>query len=136
MLKNIHPYFFVFGNEQSFHMSVSSYHQVGSWYWQTDGLEIYSTSTMGNAFFHFSDDVLKIYYSHVRVRNIVVWKNENGSVVQWGWSPRTINNTVVDGVDITHSRFGILISNSIIALSIQLHIMPIWRQQIQPIQIS
>ncbi|CAF4650520.1 unnamed protein product, partial [Rotaria magnacalcarata] len=37
--------FVVYGDDQTFHMSVSSYHQVGSWYWQTDGLEIYRGSS-------------------------------------------------------------------------------------------
>ncbi|CAF1068996.1 unnamed protein product [Rotaria sordida] len=100
------PYhsFVVYGDEQSFRMSVSFYHQVGSWYWQTDGLEIYRGSTVENTFFHSNDDVLKIYHSNVRVNNIVVWKNENGPVIQWGWSPRTINDIIVDEVDIIHNR--------------------------------
>ncbi|CAF5221278.1 unnamed protein product, partial [Rotaria magnacalcarata] len=100
------PYhsFVVYGDDQTFHMSVSSYHQVGSWYWQTDGLEIYRGSSLENTFFHSNDDVLKIYHSDVIVRNIVVWKNENGPVIQWGWSPRTINNVTVDQIDIIHNR--------------------------------
>ncbi|CAF3548685.1 unnamed protein product [Rotaria sp. Silwood1] len=100
------PYhsFVVYGDEHTFHMSVSSYHQVGSWYWQTDGLEIYSGSLVENTFFHSNDDVLKIYHSDVKVNNIVVWKNENGPVIQWGWSPRTIRNVIVDGIDIIHNR--------------------------------
>ncbi|CAF3653128.1 unnamed protein product [Rotaria socialis] len=100
------PYhsFVVYGDDQTFHMSVSSYHQVGSWYWQTDGLEIYRGSSLANTFFHSNDDVLKIYHSDVIVRNIVVWKNENGPVIQWGWSPRTINNVTVDQIDIIHNR--------------------------------
>ncbi|CAF1581511.1 unnamed protein product [Didymodactylos carnosus] len=100
------PYhsFVVYGDEQTFHMTVSSYHQVGSWYWQTDGLEIYRRSTLGNTFFHSNDDVLKIYHSDVKVRNIVVWKNENGPVIQWGWAPRTINKVSIDTVDVIHNR--------------------------------
>lgn len=100
------PYhtFVVYGDEQSFHMSVSFYHQVGSWYWQTDGLEIYRGSTLKNTFFHANDDVLKIYHSDVIIKNIVVWKNENGPVIQWGWSPRNINNLTIDEVDIIHNR--------------------------------
>jgi hypothetical protein len=100
------PYhsFVVYGDEQTFHMSVKFYHQVGSWYWQTDGLEIYSGSIIQNTFFHSNDDVLKIYHSDIIVKNIVIWKNENGPVIQWGWSPRTISNITVDQIDIIHNR--------------------------------
>lgn len=100
------PYhsFVVYGDENTFQMSVSTYHQVGSWYWQTDGLEIYSGSIVENSFFHSNDDVLKLYHSNVIANNVVVWKNENGPVIQWGWSPRTITNVTVDTVDIIHNR--------------------------------
>jgi hypothetical protein len=96
--------FIVYGDEQTFHMSVQFYHQIGSWYWQTDGLEIYQGSTMKNCFLHSNDDVLKIYHSDVIVNNITIWKNENGPVIQWGWSPRTMNNITIDQIDIIHNR--------------------------------
>ncbi|MFD6126463.1 hypothetical protein, partial [Streptomyces hydrogenans] len=42
------PYhsFVVYGDEQTFSMRVENYKQVGSWYWQTDGIELYRGSTM------------------------------------------------------------------------------------------
>lgn len=96
--------FVVYGNEQIFHMFVEFYHQVGSWYWQTDGLEIYPQSSLTNSFFHSNDDILKIYHSDIFINNITIWKNENGPVIQWGWSPRNINNITIDQVDIIHNR--------------------------------
>ena len=47
------PYhsFIVSGDEQSFHMSVQLHQQIGSWYLQTDGLEIYPQSLIENCFF-------------------------------------------------------------------------------------
>lgn len=85
-------------------MTVEGYKQVGAWYWQTDGLELYRDSTMKNTFFHSNDDVLKLYHSNVTVDNTVIWKNENGPVVQWGWTPRDIDNVQVSDTDIIHNR--------------------------------
>lgn len=100
------PYhsFVVYGDEDSFKMDVSDYQQVGSWYWQTDGLELYKGSRMRHTFFHSNDDVLKLYHSDVSVRDTVIWKNENGPVIQWGWSPRNIDGITVDGTSIIHNR--------------------------------
>lgn len=100
------PYhsFVVYGNEDTFTMNVRNYQQVGAWYWQTDGIELYSGSTMRNTFFHSNDDVLKMYHSNVDVTNTVVWKNENGPVIQWGWSPRNIDNITVTDTDVIHNR--------------------------------
>lgn len=85
------PYhsFVVYGDEQTFSMRVDNYKQVGSWYWQTDGIELYRGSTMKNTFFNANDDVLKMYHSDVSIDNTVIWKNENGPVIQWGSTPAT-----------------------------------------------
>lgn len=100
------PYhsFVVYGNEQTFTMNVRNYKQVGSWYWQTDGIELYAGGTMNNTFFHANDDVLKMYHSDVRIDNTVIWKNENGPVIQWGWTPREIDNVLVTNTHIIHNR--------------------------------
>lgn len=80
------------------------YQQVGAWYWQTDGLELYTGSTMRSTFFHANDDVLKLYHSNVSVKDTVVWKGQNGPVVQWGWEPRNIDGVSVDGTAVIHNR--------------------------------
>ncbi|GKV73752.1 MULTISPECIES: family 49 glycosyl hydrolase [Pseudarthrobacter] len=100
------PYhsFVVYGNEQTFHMNVENYKQVGSWYWQTDGIELYKGSTMKNTFFNANDDVLKMYHSDVTIDNTVIWKNENGPVIQWGWTPRNIDNVNVTNTTVIHNR--------------------------------
>jgi hypothetical protein len=120
------PYhtFVVYGNEQSFGMDVSRYKQVGGWYWQTDGLELYQGSTMEDAFFHSNDDVLKIYASHLRINDIVVWKSENGPVIQWGWSPRNIDDVHVNGVDVIHNRMYWPYHNSCIVNSARHYLDP------------
>ncbi|MEU0086202.1 family 49 glycosyl hydrolase [Streptomyces sp. NPDC006274] len=100
------PYhsFVVYGNEQTFQMRVDNYKQVGSWYWQTDGIELYRGSTMKNTFFNANDDVLKMYHSDVDIDNTVIWKNENGPVIQWGWTPRSIDNVRVRNTHVIHNR--------------------------------
>ncbi|WP_407709070.1 family 49 glycosyl hydrolase [Arthrobacter nitrophenolicus] len=102
------PYhsFVIYGppNAYDMEMRVDNYKQVGSWYWQTDGLELYEGSRMNNTFFHANDDVLKLYHSNVTVDNTVIWKNENGPVIQWGWEPHTIENVVVTDTDVIHNR--------------------------------
>jgi hypothetical protein len=100
------PYhsFVVYGNEQTFAMEVEGYKQVGSWYWQTDGIELYDGSTMKNTFFNANDDVLKMYHSDVSIENTVVWKNENGPIIQWGWTPREIDGVAVKDTHVIHNR--------------------------------
>lgn len=89
---------------ENFRMNVTNYKQVGSWYWQTDGIELYDNGQMRNTFFHANDDVLKLYHSHVAIDNTVIWKNENGPVIQWGWGPRNIDDVTVANTDVIHNR--------------------------------
>lgn len=101
------PYhtFVMYGNEDGpFAMTVNNYQQIGGWYWQTDGLEMYRGSTLRNSFLHSNDDVIKLYHSNVKVDNTVIWKNENGPVFQWGWGARNVENVSVSNTDIIHNR--------------------------------
>jgi hypothetical protein len=59
---------------------------------------------MKNTFFHSNDDVLKIYHNRVSIKNTVIWKNENGPVIQWGWVPRNIDDVTVRNTDVIHNR--------------------------------
>lgn len=107
----------VYGNENSFITKVNRYKQVGAWYWQTDGLEIYSgvgesnKGEMFDSFVHANDDAIKLYHSNVEIKNTVVWAGENGAVIQFGWESLDLNTdplnpseSVVDGVDVIHNR--------------------------------
>lgn len=100
------PYhsFVIYGDEKSIEMRVESFKIVGAWYWQTDGLELYTNGKMKNTFFHSNDDVLKLYHDNVNINNTVIWKNENGPVMQWGWSPRNINNVRVANTYVIHNK--------------------------------
>lgn len=78
--------------------------QVGGWFWQSDGIEMYDDSRLSEMFFHLNDDVLKLYGRHGEIEDIVVWKLENGPVIQWGWVPRNLERIHVNGVDVIHNR--------------------------------
>ena len=92
-----------YGDVNSLLMEVEQYKQIGGWYWQTDGLEIFEGGSERNSFYHANDDVLKMYYSNVHRENILVWKVENGPVVQFGWWVRNMTNVVLNNVDIIHN---------------------------------
>ena len=98
------------GSENDLTMAVDNYKQVGSWYWQTDGVELFGRSdhlgTLTNSFIGSNDDSIKLYHSNTRVKNIVVWHGENGPVIQFGWYPRNLSNIDVDGIDILHNLMG------------------------------
>lgn len=96
--------FVVYGDENSFQMRVEHFKMVGAWYWQTDGLELYTDASMKNTFFHSNDDVLKVYHSNVSIDNTVIWKNENGPVIQWGWTSRNITNVRVNNTYVIHNK--------------------------------
>jgi hypothetical protein len=100
------PYhsFVVYGWEETMEMRVEGLKQVGGWYWQTDGIELYSNGSMKNTFFHANDDVLKMYHNNTKVENTVIWKNENGPVIQWGWSPRNLQNVHVKDTYVIHNK--------------------------------
>ena len=99
------PYhsFVVYGNEDTFVMDVRRYKQVGSWYWQTDGLEIYSGSTQRHCFLHTNDDAIKLYHSNILVEDIVIWKGENGPAIQFGWYSRDMSQIVARDIAVIHN---------------------------------
>lgn len=100
------PYhsFVVYGDLRHFTAYTSQTKQVGAWYWQTDGPELYESSTVAHSFIHANDDVLKLYASHAQVHDVVIWKGENGPVFQWGWAPRNVDDVHVNSVDVIHNR--------------------------------
>ncbi len=100
------PYhsFVIYGDAGSFQTQVSGYKQMGAWYWQTDGIELYDNGRLSNSFFHANDDVFKLYHSNLLIDDVVVWKSENGPVFQWGWESRHIENIYVQNIDIIHNR--------------------------------
>lgn len=84
---------------------VSDYKQVGAFFWQTDGMEVYPGSTFSDIFYHVGDDCVKTYYSDVDIRRLVVWKTTNDPIFQMGWAPRNVTNVTASDINIIHARY-------------------------------
>ncbi|EMR71376.1 putative dextranase protein [Eutypa lata UCREL1] len=94
-----------YGPVDTFSVYASDYKQVGAFFGQTDGMEMYPGSHYHDIFYHAGDDVIKTYYSNILAERIVVWKTNNAPIIQFGWYQRTLDNITVDHVDIIHSRY-------------------------------
>lgn len=88
-----------------FSIQASDYKQVGAFYGQTDGLEMYTNGHLSDLFYHSGDDTVKAYYSNVLAERITVWKTSNAPIVQLGWEPRNINNITIDQLNVIHTRY-------------------------------
>ncbi|KAL2204386.1 glycoside hydrolase, partial [Sarocladium strictum] len=83
----------------------SDYKQVGAFFGQTDGIQMYPFSHVHDVFYHVGDDAIKTYYSNVNVERMTVWKTNNAPIVQFGWYSRNITNITVSDVNIMHTRY-------------------------------
>ncbi|KOS18751.1 Isopullulanase [Escovopsis weberi] len=84
---------------------VRDYKQVGSFYFETDGIQVYPGSSLEDVFYHANDDTIKMYHSNVSICNLVVWKLNVAPIVQFGWEPRNTENVTIDGVDVIHQAY-------------------------------
>ncbi|KAF5009132.1 hypothetical protein FDECE_4622 [Fusarium decemcellulare] len=89
----------------SFSVDASDYKQVGAFFGQTDGIQMYPGSHVRNVFYHVGDDGIKTYYSDVLCEKMTVWKTNNAPIVQFGWYGRNVDNVTVDSVDVIHTRY-------------------------------
>nr|BDS04947.1 4-O-a-D-isomaltooligosaccharylmaltooligosaccharide 1,4-a-isomaltooligosaccharohydrolase [Sarocladium kiliense] len=85
--------------------SASDYKQVGAFFGQTDGIQMYPFSYVHDVFYHVGDDAIKTYYSNVQVERMTVWKTNNAPIVQFGWYSRNISNITVESVEVLHTRY-------------------------------
>ncbi|CAO2653804.1 Nn.00g032150.m01.CDS01 [Neocucurbitaria sp. VM-36] len=67
---------------------ISDYKQVGAFYFQTDGPQMYPNSVVSDVFYHANDDAIKAYYSGVSIKRLTVWKVHNDPIIQMGWKAR------------------------------------------------
>lgn len=84
---------------------ISDYKQVGAYFYQTDGPEIYPNSIVQDVFWHVNDDALKLYYSGATVTRATIWKCLNDPIIQMGWTTRNISGTTVDTLNVIHTRY-------------------------------
>ncbi|KAI5456065.1 glycoside hydrolase [Mariannaea sp. PMI_226] len=89
----------------SFSVDASDYKQVGAFFGQTDGMEMYPGSHVRNVFYHVGDDGIKTYYSNILCEKMTVWKTNNAPIVQFGWYGRDTTNVIVDNVQVIHTRY-------------------------------
>lgn len=90
---------------EGFSVDVSDYKQVGSFFGQTDGLQMYTDGHLQDVFYHTGDDSIKTYYSGVLAERMIVWKTNNAPIIQLGWYPRNVENCHLDHLDIIHTRY-------------------------------
>jgi Glycosyl hydrolase family 49 N-terminal Ig-like domain/Glycosyl hydrolase family 49/Beta solenoid repeat from Dextranase/Isopullulanase beta-solenoid repeat len=99
------------GNLDGITVYATDYKQVGAFYGQTDGLEMYPGSVIQDVFYHCNDDTIKAYYSNVVAQRIVVWKLDVAPVIQFGWAPLERTNVTIDGVDVIHQSYDSALNN-------------------------
>ncbi|GAB7357558.1 hypothetical protein MBLNU459_g0072t1 [Dothideomycetes sp. NU459] len=99
------------GNTSLMTTSAFDYKQVGSYYGQTDGLEMYPGSSVTHVFYHVNDDTIKTYYSDVFASDIVVWKLSVAPVVQFGWASRALTNITINNINVIHQSYGSALAN-------------------------
>ncbi|KAK9369487.1 dextranase [Lipomyces kononenkoae] len=108
------------GDDTHISSRISDYKQVGAYFYQTDGPEIYPNSIVHDVFWHVNDDAIKLYYSGSTVSRVTIWKCLNDPIIQMGWYTRNISGIVVDTLNVIHSRYidaNMVVPTSIIGAS-------------------
>jgi hypothetical protein len=84
---------------------ISDYKQVGAFYFQTDGPQMYPNSVVHDVFYHANDDAIKAYYSGVSISRLTVWKVQNDPIIQMGWKARQVSGVSIDTLHVIHTRY-------------------------------
>ncbi|KAJ5444783.1 dextranase [Penicillium daleae] len=93
------------GDVNSISSQIADYKQVGAYFYQTDGPEIYPNSVVQDVFWHVNDDAIKLYYSGATVIRATIWKCLNDPIIQMGWTTRDIKGITVDTLNVIHTRY-------------------------------
>ncbi|KAJ5098341.1 hypothetical protein N7532_005342 [Penicillium argentinense] len=86
-------------------VTISDYKQVGAFFMQTDGPQMYTNGNVHDVFYHCNDDAIKTYHSGVKASRITVWKVFNDPIIQMGWTPRDVHDVSIDTLYIIHTRY-------------------------------
>lgn len=84
---------------------ISDYKQVGAFFTQTDGPQMYTNGTVQNVFYHVNDDGIKTYHSGITAKNLTIWKVFNDPIIQMGWAERDVHDVTIDTVYVIHTRY-------------------------------
>ena len=68
------------------------------WWHETDGWVGGDNSTLKDSFFKVYDDIIKIYFDNLKIKDITIYKQQNGAVFQFGWSNETSNNATAKNI--------------------------------------
>jgi hypothetical protein len=93
------------GNSNEASVRIADYKQVGAFFFQTDGPQMYPNSVVNDIFYHANDDGIKAYYSNVAAKRLTIWKVHNDPIIQMGWDSRQVDGVFIDGLDIIHTRY-------------------------------
>jgi hypothetical protein len=94
-----------YGDDDEFTINLADYKQVGAFFTQSDGMQMYPNSHVRDVFYHSGDDTIKTYYSNIHVERVTVWKTMNAPIIQMGWTSRDIANVSLDRIDVIHTRY-------------------------------
>ncbi|PNH47738.1 hypothetical protein VD0004_g596 [Verticillium dahliae] len=83
---------------------IQDYKQVGAFYFQTDGTQMYK-GTVRDVFWHVNDDAIKLYHAGAQLEGLTVWKARNNAIIQMGWKPRDVSDVSVKHVRLIHNRW-------------------------------
>ncbi|KAH7172900.1 glycoside hydrolase [Fusarium sp. MPI-SDFR-AT-0072] len=83
---------------------IRDYKQVGAYYFQTDGTQMYRGSVR-DVFWHVNDDAIKLYHSGAQLHGLTIWKARNNAIIQMGWKPRNVTDVSVGKLRIIHNRW-------------------------------
>ncbi|KAF5617590.1 dextranase [Fusarium tjaetaba] len=83
---------------------IRDYKQVGAYYFQTDGTQMYRGSVR-DVFWHVNDDAIKLYHSGAQLHGLTIWKARNNAIIQMGWKPRNVSVVSVSKLRIIHNRW-------------------------------
>jgi hypothetical protein len=86
-------------------VDISDYKQVGAFFMQTDGPQMYTDGTVHDVFYHVNDDAIKTYHSGVTASRLTIWKAFNDPIIQMGWEPRDVHGVSIDSLYIIHTRY-------------------------------
>lgn len=94
-----------FNGNSAITSQIVDYKQVGAFFYQTDGPEIYPNSVVHDIFWHVNDDGIKLYYSGVSLSRVTIWKCHNDPIIQMGWTSRNLSGISVDILNVIHARY-------------------------------
>ncbi|KAK9342654.1 dextranase [Lipomyces starkeyi] len=94
-----------FNGNSNISSRISDYKQVGAYFFQTDGPEIYEDSVVHDVFWHVNDDAIKTYYSGASISRATIWKCHNDPIIQMGWTSRNLTGINIDNLHVIHTRY-------------------------------